>query len=173
MRELVAPVPKNKFPRKKKLSDEASINTRTKVQFSAVVFNLVLFKADCSHGHIYFVAFSIHMHTFWTFFGKLVASVLGKKNCQRRHAFIHTNMHKTQLSFFLSFFLSWVAKTQPHHWTKRVVSTRLTTDPEQRTGADLVFPRPSFPTKETVPDRRTGADLVLRPTLLVGKTTHG
>jgi len=28
---------------------------------------------------------------------------------------------------FICFFLSWVSKTQPNHWTKRMVSTRLVT----------------------------------------------
>jgi len=30
-------------------------------------------------------------------------------------------------TFFLSFFLSWVSKTQPSHWTKRMANTRLAT----------------------------------------------
>jgi len=51
---------------------------------------------------------------------------------------------------FLSFFLSCVANTQLNHWTKRVLSTRLTRH---------VWPG-------------SGADLVLRPTLLVGETVH-
>jgi hypothetical protein len=30
-------------------------------------------------------------------------------------------------NIFLSFFLSWVSKTQPNHWTKRMASTQLAT----------------------------------------------
>ena len=29
---------------------------------------------------------------------------------------------------FLSFFLSWVSKTQPNHWTKRMANTQLATE---------------------------------------------
>ena len=64
------------------------------------------------------------------------------------------------------FFLSWVSKTQPNHWTKRMANTRLAR------------------TQEPVPDGRTGASrtggpehyLVYgRPNQipnLVGKTDH-
>jgi len=38
----------------------------------------------------------------------------------------HPRTHTLILLFF-SFFLSWVAKTQLNHWTKRVVMTQLTT----------------------------------------------
>jgi len=59
-------------------------------------------------------------------------SPLTGKDGQRRHAFIDTQMHKTQLPIFLS----WVPKTQPNHWTKRVVSTRLTTNPRNCHGPE-------------------------------------
>jgi len=50
---------------------------------------------------------------------------------------------------FLSFFLSWVSKTQPNHWTKWMANTRLAAhDPRTCPGPEDVFVRFPFPPKK-------------------------
>ena len=50
--------------------------------------------------------------------------------CKRVYIFLYVSAcvhYAGGCVFFLSFFLSWVSKTQPNHWTKRRASTRLVT----------------------------------------------
>jgi len=39
----------------------------------------------------------------------------------------NATQHSSKPTFVHTFFLSWVSKTQPNHWTKRMANTRLTT----------------------------------------------
>ena len=38
-----------------------------------------------------------------------------------------TEINRFRVPIHFSFFLSWVSKTQPNHWTKRMANTRLAT----------------------------------------------
>jgi len=54
--------------------------------------------------------------------------------------------HIVRFFKFVSFFLSWVSKTQPNHWTKRMANTRLGAKNLSRTGGPehyLVYGRPN------------------------------
>jgi len=51
----------------------------------------------------------------------LLACITGNSNLEPLLEGLFAQIH------FFSFFLSWVSKTQPNHWTKRMANTRLAT----------------------------------------------